>query len=137
MTEQTPKEYLQKIKKLDVCIDSMCEEVNRLRAMAESQAIKLDDKVQTSGSKDLISSNVAKIVDLERSINSNIDRFVDYKKEVLEKLQALDNADYYSILYLRYFKYLEFNEISVEMHYSYRHTLRIHGWALEEFKKLI
>ena len=94
MKEQTPKEYLRQLKTASIKIEQKKDELERLKAAAES-----------------ISANTE------------------------SEIQSLDSPVYIDILYKRYVEYKTLEEIAVEMSYSYRQVLRLHGLALQDFKR--
>ena len=132
---ENPKEYLRQLHRLEVCIEQRQEELNRLRELIGCNAIDYGERVQTSPSADSIPNEVIRRAELEADISRKIERFLQLKHKIINEIQSLDNAVYVSILYKRYVEYKSLEEIAVEMNYSYRQVLRIHGMALQEFKR--
>ena len=130
--EEKPKEYLRQLRRLEVCIEQRQEELNRLRELIGCNAIDYGERVQTSPSADSIPNEVIR---READISRKIERFLQLKHKIINEIQSLDNAVYVSILYKRYVEYKSLEEIAVEMNYSYRQVLRLHGMALQEFKR--
>lgn len=130
-----PKEYLRQIKKCDNQINNKLAEITQLREMATSITSTLkDDVVQSGGdSKSRVAEAIDKIVDLEREIDSDVDRLIETKRDIMFVIDQL-NSPYRDILYKRYFQYKTWEQISVEMNYSFRQTLRLHGQALQKVK---
>lgn len=132
---ENPKEYLRQLRRLELCIEQRQEELNRLRELIGSHAIDYGERVQTSPSADSIPNEVIRRAELEADISRKIERFLQLKHKIINEIQSLDNAVYVSILYKRYVEYKSLEEIAVEMNYSYRQVLRLHGMALQEFKR--
>ena len=132
---ENPKEYLRQLHRLEVCIEQRQEELNRLRELIGCNAIDYGERVQTSPSADSIPNEVIRRAELEADISRKIERFLQLKHKIINEIQSLDNAVYVSILYKRYVEYKSLDEIAVEMNYSYRQVLRLHGMALQEFKR--
>lgn len=132
---ESPKEYLRHLRRLEVCIEQRQEELNRLRELIGCNAIDYGERVQTSPSADSIPNEVIRRAELEADISRKIERFLQLKHKIINEIQSLDNAVYVSILYKRYVEYKSLEEIAVEMNYSYRQVLRLHGTALKEFRK--
>ena len=80
---------------------------------------------------------IGRIIDLEAEINAEIDRYVDEKHRIINEIQGLKNADYISLLYKRYVEFKKFEIIAVEMNYTYRYVLNMHGYALKDFEEQI
>ena len=106
-----------------------------MRSEIESiSAAVTGERVQTSA-KDKMSEKVSHIVDLEAMIIQDKEKFLRMKDRIINEIQGLDNSVYVDILYKRYVEYKQLEEIAVEMNYSYRQVLRLHGFALQEFKR--
>lgn len=126
------KEYLQQIKKLDVHIDSLLEQVAHLKAMSLKITTTLRQDVSSgSGSQDKIGDAIAKIIDLENEINQNIDEYVDKKREICAVIEKVENPDQAALLHKRYLLYEPWEQIAIELHCTYRNVCYIHGRALQ------
>lgn len=135
MKEQTPKEYLRQLKTASIKIEQKEDELERLKAAAESiSANNESERVQTTP-RDRISEDVACIADLKEEINRDIGELLILRNKIINEIQSLDNPVYIDILYKRYVEYKTLEEIAVEMSYSYRQVLRLHGLALQDFKR--
>ena len=133
--DKTPKEYLRQIRLFDICIKQKEAELAAMRSEIESMSAAVTgERVQTSA-KDKMSEKVSHIVDLEAMIIQDKEKFLRMKDRIINEIQSLDNSVYVDILYKRYVEYKQLEEIAVEMNYSYRQVLRLHGFALQEFKR--
>ena len=131
------KEFLNKIRYIDMMINCKLEQVAELRSMLLPSAIRYDkDKVQTSNNADSISDTVSKIMELEEKINTDIDELVELKSVARENIERMENDVEKVILYKRYFNNESFENIAVECGYSWRHIHRLHGEALKNFDKI-
>ena len=131
------KEFLNKIRYIDMMINCKLEQVAELRSMLLPGAIRYDkDKVQTSNNADSISDTVSKIMELEEKINTDIDELVELKSVARENIERMENDVEKVILYKRYFNNESFENIAVECGYSWRHIHRLHGEALKNFDKI-
>lgn len=113
-------------------IDAKLEEVSRYRALATKVTQTLaPDKVQcTQGNK--MESIIAKLVDLEKEVDAEIDRMTEAKKTVAAAISQVPDSRYRTLLCLRYICGKTWEEIAVEMHYDYRWITRMHGRALSQ-----
>lgn len=57
--------------------------------------------------------------------------------QIEETIGAVKDPTYNEVLHRRYIEGQTFELIAVEMHYSWRHTIRLHGEALLEVEKII
>lgn len=137
----TAKEYLRNISVLDKKIKANLKHIDDLRARATSIGSSSNveaERVQGGSSNpDKVGNLVCKIDEYEREVNEIIDAYVDAKEEAMSMIDQLDNSLHIEILTMRYFEEKSFEEIAVTLEKSYRHTTRLHGYALQEFQKII
>lgn len=134
------KEYLQQLKRLDTVINQKKMELRDLRIMAQglSSIDYSKDRVQTSSAGDAQFVKILNnIVDLDEEINFEINRFIEKKHEIINKIISMENAKYIEILYKRYVELKHLEAIAVEMNYTYQYTRELHGYALQEFEKTL
>lgn len=133
----TTKDYLNQISRLNRMINNKLVEIQQLKEMSCSiSAITNGERVQTSLSPDKIGSNIAKIDEMERNIDSMIDEYVDKKNLIISQIDSIENETYYNILFAKYVERKTFEKIADEMTYSWRQIIRLHGRALQEFERL-
>lgn len=131
------KEFLNKIRYIDMMINCKLEQVAELRNMLLPGAIRYDkERVQSSHTSDQFTDTMAKVIELEEKINADIDELVELKSAAREKIEQMENEVEKVILYKRYFSNESFENIAVECGYSWRHIHRLHSEALKNFDKL-
>ena len=137
----TAKEYLRNISVLDKKIKANLKYIDDLRARATSIGSSGNietERVQSSGTnEDKIGDLISKIDEYEKLANKCIDNYLDAKNKAMVMIDELDNSLYIEILTMRYFEDATFEEIAVTLEKSYRHTTRLHGYALQEFQKIL
>ena len=132
------KAYLKRVKLYDTHINNKMEELDRLNAMVRKITQTLwDDAGGGSRSQDKIGDAVARIIDLKRELNRDIDGFVDMKREIKAIVDKVDDANQLSVIYKRYFLYETFEQIACEMNMTFRNVCYIHGKALEAVEILL
>lgn len=132
------KEYLQQLRRLDTVIDQKIKELDDLKV--KSTCIGGFDyskeRVQTSPSGDApYVRTVSRMIDLNEEINRDIDDFVDRKHKIINEIQSLENTKHIQILFKKYVEHKTFEQISVEMNYTYQYIVLLHGYALKEFSQ--
>lgn len=132
------KEYLERIKWLDVMIDSKLEELERLNSIVK----RITPVMNTtggggSGNADKLGDTVARIVDLQAEINRDVDEFVDYKNEAKRLMRQMSNPDYYRVLHMRYFQNRSIRQIASAMKYSYDGMKKFNSAALQDFQRVL
>ena len=138
MAELDAKAFLQQVELFDNHINNKLEELDRLKALTTKITTSLkQDVVSSSGSQDKLGDAIAKIVDLEAEINEAVDTFIERKKAVSSIIEKVNNPDQANVLSKRYLLYERWEQIAMEMNFTYRHTTRIHGEALQTVRRLL
>lgn len=129
--------YLKRIELMDAKINTRLEELGSLQALAtKTTAVMGGERVQTSSSQQKMADCVGRIVDLTEEINAEVDRFVNYKQEALKIIDENCDPDCINLLYARYFMYKEWEQIAVEMGFTYKWVSGgLHQRALAQVQK--
>lgn len=130
------KEFLNKIRHIDMMIDCKVEQVMNLRSRLTSISCPMGEKVQSSLDPDKFTNPISKIIELEQEINEDIDKLVDLKRVARRMIEQLEDDVEKMVLYKRYFENKTFEQISVEMNYSWRRIHQFHGDALKKLERL-
>lgn len=132
----TAKQYLSRIEKLDMLIESKKDELNSFRdtlPALPSQNLS-EERVQTSPQKDAsFTRSIERVMEMEAAI----DKYRDERDRIISKIYKLDKLLQIKILYKRYVRYESLNSISKELKYSYGTIRNTHRRALSEMSKLI
>ena len=132
------KAYLSQAYKIDLRINSKLEQISSLRSLATKATGVLSDMPKGgSGSSSRLEEIVGKIVDLENEVNADINRLIDFKKEVTLQVKEMERPEFQIVLELRYLCFRSWEEIAEEMNYSINHLHRLHNAALEAFAKIL
>ena len=132
----TTKEYLNQISRLNRMINNKLVEIQQLRDLACSiSAINLEDRVQSSPNFDKIGSKMAKIDELEHTLDQTIDQYVDLKNKIINQIDSMEDENVYNVLFSRYIEKKSFELIAIDMEYSWRQIIRLHGKALKQFEE--
>lgn len=128
--------YLKQIKIMDAKINSDIEELASLEALAtKTTAVMGGERVQASGSQQKMADCVVKIVEMKEQINKEVDAFIEYKKEARHILAQCD-ADCINLLHRRYFQFKTWEQIAVEMNFTYQWVSGgLHQKALSQVQK--
>ena len=129
------KEFLNKIRHIDMMIDCKLEQTSNLRSRLTSINVSMGERVQSSLDPDKFTNTISKIVELEKEINDDIDKLVDLKSIARKAIESLDNDIEKMVLYKRYFENKTFEQISVELNYSWRRIHQFHGDALKKLER--
>ena len=89
------------------------------------------------GGSIIYDDKIVSYVDFSKLIDKRIKELFDIKGEITSAISKLKNRRFRTILIKRYINFETFEQISVEMNYSYVHICRLHGEALEKMKDVI
>ena len=128
----TAKEYLGQAYRLDQRINSKLEQVASLNELAMKCTSTLTGMpCNPNRGTSTMADAVGKIVDLQAEINSDIDRLVDLKREMVRLIKAVNNTECQTLLELRYLCFKTWEQIAVDMGYTTRNIHLLHKKALE------
>lgn len=129
----TAKEYLSQARYLDLRINSKIQQVASLNDLATKATSTLTGMPRNPNhASSTMEEAIAKIIDLQAEINSDIDTLVDLKRDLSATIKAVGNTEYQTVLEKRYLCFQSWEQIAVEMGYDLRWLYRIHGKALDE-----
>ncbi len=127
----TTKEYLEQYRTLNLMINAKMERARLWRQRAEY--VSPSGEGGTPGKiRDRVGDTVARIADLEREINADIDALVDLGRKISDKIKSVKQDKQRQILELHYLNGFSLDDVAERMHYSYRQVCRIHAQALSE-----
>lgn len=132
----TAKEYLRQAYRLNELIDSRITELERLRDYSTrlTSCSFEGERVSKSRSTEApFARIIEKIVDLEKVINRDIDRYVDLKTEMNAAIDLVSNVDERLLLRYRYLNNYNWDDIAQLLNVSGRTVHRIHSTALYNF----
>ena len=132
----TAKQYLRQAYRLNELINSDIQELEQLKALSRSiSSPNLSGMPSGSRKQEAPFVNAAmKIVDLEKVIDAEIDRFVDLKKEIRTVISTAEDNSQQLCLKPRYLQFLKWESVATEMDLSLKQVHRIHNEALQAIK---
>lgn len=130
----TAKEWLQRGWKLDKEINALLS----LRAEARRRALSISpsykgDVVQSSANP----HKFDKLVELESLIDARVDELTGIRSEILATIRQVPDARYRTLLIERYTEFKTWEQIAVDMNYSFRRVTQMHGEALAALLPII
>ena len=130
MTSQEKKEFLSRYLEILAEEKDIREEI----AYWESKAQKVTSSwsaVPSGGNgSDKVQMGAIKIAELRESLIDKINHLVSVRIEIERAIGTVQDDTQRRLLRRKYINGLTLEQIAVEMHYSYVHTCRIHGYAL-------
>lgn len=130
------KQYLRQAYRLNELINSDIQELEQLKALSKSISSPTLSGMPSSGRKQEAPfvNAITKIVDLEKVIDAEIDRFVDLKKEIRTVISSVEDNSQQLCLKLRYLQFLKWESVAAKMDLSLKQVHRIHNEALQAVK---
>ena len=86
------KTYLMQVVNIDQQINSKLEQLGRLRALATHTTSTFSDMPKSHNNNSRLEDTVLKIIEMEHSIDDEIDKLVDLKAEVRQQISLLPDA---------------------------------------------
>ena len=138
MTNQEVKDYLMRYREAVKRAAAASERINELRAMAE----RITPKYGGSGSgqhlaADKLGEAVARLVDASEKVCADVREMEETEQEIMRVINAVNDLSCRMLLYERYICGHTWEQIAVNMHYSYRGITKMHGRALLAAKECI
>lgn len=132
------REYLEQLEMIDMQINQDLERLEEMKAGAMSTG-GIDysrDRVQTSKVGDKLCSDVTRYTVFDEQINTEIDRFVDAKEQIIREIRELRDVNYIQVLYKVYVQFKTLTIAAREMQKSYNFVLNTHKKALKAFEEM-
>lgn len=133
----TAKEYLRQYKLMTARIRNREHDLAELREERESISINLDGMPHGTSLSDKTARLAAQLADAEEEIIELRSEAWSIRMEIVRTLNMIQTPEYNTLLYLRYIEGKTWEQIAVEMHYTFRHTTRLHGDALREVDAIL
>ena len=127
----TKKEFLNQYRNAEREIAIKLDEIVRLREMAiKVTQVLTPDKVK-GGMENRREESIAKIVDMEKEIGASIDNLKKIREQVECAINAIPDANQRDVLRLRYLNGKTWEQIAVQLEFSYQWVCKLHGRALQ------
>ena len=126
-------EYLSQAYRIDQRINSKIEQVTCLSAMSNKATVTLTGMPKNPNrATSAMADTIAAIVDLQTEINSDIEKLLKLKREIMCVIDAVDDLEYRTLLELRYLCFKTWEHIAMEMNFSVRRIYVIHKMAVKK-----
>ena len=126
------KRFLRGYRAMMIRRESLLREIERRRESATGTTVRLKPIMVTggSGAYDRMAEDVARIVDAEEALTSEIGEIGRKLAEILEAINSVPDEMQKTVLTLRYIEGLDWIAISEQIHYEERMTFVFHGKGL-------
>ena len=133
----TAKQYLSRAYVLRRRIAAKEMHLEELRTQAEHITSDLTGMPRGSGTSSPVERVAIQIADLSFEIELDWLDLLAYQEEIRKTIDLLQDPAAAQILSYRYLSYMRWQDIADTMHYSVRHTTRLHGRALKQIDDVL
>lgn len=136
MVNEQARAELEKLRELNMRIDALIEEKEKLAARVTSLTRPLSEPVSGTKRSDIANAAV-KLADMDKEIDKAIDEYSERKKRILIRINAITDIRYRTLLFLYYANTvpLRLHEVAKIMHYQYSTIKVMHGYALDAYQR--
>ena len=130
----TTKKWLMRGWEINKEINTLLEEKERAFALACSMTAPTDHERVTTTRSNTSEDKFVRYADYEKEIDRRIDELYQIKLEILSAIELVNDSTLRKLLIKRYLQFKTWEQIAVEMNYSWRQIVRLHGKALQKIK---
>ena len=130
----TAKQWLNRARRIDREIRTLEEVIKSTRERLESVTQSYSgDGAQSTKDPHMFD----RLVELESLVNEKIDEQIQIKTEILEAISQIRDRRQRIVLTEYYLNMKTWEQVAVEINYSWRQVMNIHGRALQEMQRII
>lgn len=130
----TAKQYLNRVRRIDKEISALLRLVQKTRESLEN----ITQNYDSDGAKSTKNPHkYDRLVELESLVDQKIDEQIQMKADILCTIMQLDDRRQRLVLMEYYIEMKTWEQVAVDLNYSYMHVTRIHGYALKEVQKIL
>lgn len=130
MTSQEKKEFLSRYLEILAEEKDIREEIAYWESKAQKVTVSWSAVPSGGKGSDKVQMGAIKIAELRESLIDKINQLVAVRIEIERAIGTVQDDTQRRLLRRKYINGLTIEKIAAEMHYSYVHTCRIHGYAL-------
>lgn len=123
--------YLSRYRRMSKRIGRLLEEQNRWREMALKITPVLSQTPGGGESGSPIERPMDKVLEIDEEIKREIDELQTVRQGIRSALDQLEDENLKLLMEYRYIDGMTWEQVAVEMHYSYMQICRLHGKALK------
>ncbi len=134
MTNQEKKDFLNRYRDNEREIRRLRNEIQRWKDSAYITSVKYTGAGGGTDGQDKLQVNVERLVRLQNRLTAQMRARIQLRDEIEDAIESVPDDRLQLLLRYRYIEGLTFERIAVELNYSWRQTVRMHGRALSELK---
>lgn len=130
----TAKQYLNRVRR----IDKEIEQLEERKKKAKEKLLSMTQNYNSDGTQSTKNPHkFDSIVELQDLIDEYIDKQYAIKCEVQKTIMKIPDRRQRMVLSAYYIDMKTWEQVAVDLNYSYMHITRIHGYALKEVQKVL
>ena len=130
----TAKQYLNRVRRIDKEISALLRLVQKTR----ESLLTVTQNYESDGAQATKNPHkYDRLIELESLVDTKIDEQISMKAEILDTIMKLDDRRQRLVLMEYYIEMKTWEQVAVDLNYSYMHVTRIHGYALKEIQKVL
>ena len=130
-----PKEYLSRNYRIEMRIKAKRDRIEHLHNICNSTTQEIKPVVVYTGPSKKLENCICEAIDLETEIRQEIVVLEQIQRETAEAIRLLMTKENHKVLLeLRYLTGKRWEEIAVDMDFTYRWTMTLHQQALAEMR---
>lgn len=130
----TAKAWLKRGWQLDREINSLLRTKEETRAWLMSVTASYSGE-PVNGTRD--PHRYDRLAELDEKIDQRIDQLVAVKKEIVDAIAQVEDSRYRTLLTERYMEFRTWEQIAVDMNYTWRRVMQLHGEALNSIGQVV
>ena len=130
------KEELWQVRRAANRVRRRKEEIAMLESLIAGSAVKVDGLPKGSSGGDKLALQVGRLVEVKECLAAEIETFLEERERALAVIKGIKNESLRDVLVYRYIVGLDWEAVAEKMHYSVQHIFRLHGWALDAYRKV-
>lgn len=130
MTYQEKVKFLKRYKQIDKEINQLLLEKSEIFSLGTKITPTYSDMLKGTSESDKVQSTVEKLEEYERKIDIKIDDWCEAKLDIEKAIHTVESDKLRLLLRYRYINGWTFEQIAVQMHYTWRQINRLHKKAI-------
>ena len=129
----TAKQWLGRARNIDHEIDNLIREKQR----AKDRLTKITQSYESDGAQMTKDPHkFDRLAELENEIDQQVDELIETKREIMAVIKQLPDRRQRLVLMSYYIDGKTWEQTAVDLHYSYMHVMRLHGYALKDVENI-
>lgn len=130
----TAKDWLRRGWQIDQEINSLLRTKQETRDRLTSVTAGYDGE-SVQGTRD--PHKYDRLAELDEKIDRRIDQLVAVKQEIMDAIAQVEDSRYRTLLTERYMEFKTWEQIAVDMNYTWRRVMQLHGEALNSIGQVV